>query len=108
MLKETRNTFISTVLLWSLVTQPALAQTLFATIGDYGNGSTDEGNVAGLVYSWNPEFIITPGDNRHNTIDFDETVGQFYCDALTDAGNSSFCSGGNSPPNTLYTNEVKI
>jgi PKD repeat protein len=102
MLKETRNTIITTALLWSLVASPALAQTLFATIGDYGDGSTDEGNVAGLVYSWNPDFIITLGDNRYGSNIFDESVGQFYCDSLTDAGNGSFCSGGNSPSNAFF------
>ena len=102
MLKKARNTFVTTVLLWSLVAPPAIAQSLFATIGDYGNGSTDEGNVAGLVSGWTPDFIITLGDNRYSSIDFDEAVGQFYCNFMTDAGSGSFCSGGNSPSNTFF------
>lgn len=53
----------------------------FAVIGDYGDGSGDERNVANLVKSWSPEFIITVGDNNYpdgasSTID--DNIGQFY------------------------------
>ena len=85
-----------------LVPQPAVAQSLFATIGDYGDGSANEGFVSSLVYGWNPDFIITMGDNRYRATDFDETVGQFYCDSLTDAGSGAFCPGGNSVSNAFF------
>jgi hypothetical protein len=50
-------------------------------IGDYGSGNRTEGRVADLVKSWQPDFIITTGDNNYpsgsaNTID--ATIGQFY------------------------------
>ena len=53
----------------------------FAVIGDYGKGSQAEADVAALVKSWNPEFIITTGDNNYpdgeaDTID--EHIGQFF------------------------------
>lgn len=53
----------------------------FAVIGDYGTGGGPEAEVSELVKSWNPEFIITTGDNNypdgsHETID--NHVGQFY------------------------------
>lgn len=53
----------------------------FAVIGDYGNGSQNEADVAALIRSWNPDFIITTGDNNYpdgaaSTID--ENIGQFY------------------------------
>ena len=53
----------------------------FAVIGDYGNGSQAEADVAALVKSWNPELIITTGDNNYpdgaaDTID--ENIGQFF------------------------------
>jgi hypothetical protein len=53
----------------------------FAVIGDYGSGNQNEANVAGLVNSWSPEFVITVGDNNYpsgqpETID--ANVGQFY------------------------------
>ncbi len=53
----------------------------FAVIGDYGNGSQAEADVAALVKSWNPELIITTGDNNYpdgasETID--HNIGQFF------------------------------
>ena len=102
MFKITRNTFITITLFWFIATPPAIAQALFATIGDYGDGSANEGNVAGLVYSWAPDFIITMGDNRYGSRDLDETVGKLYCDSLTDAGSGIYCSGSNSLVNTFF------
>ncbi|BDG05132.1 metallophosphoesterase [Anaeromyxobacter oryzae] len=37
----------------------------FAVIGDYGNGSVPEGDVAKLVEAWRPEFVVTTGDNNY-------------------------------------------
>jgi predicted phosphodiesterase len=53
----------------------------FGVIGDYGDGSEAEADVANLVKSWNPDFIITTGDNNYpdgaaSTID--AHIGQFY------------------------------
>lgn len=53
----------------------------FAVIGDFGNGSTNEARVAALVRSWNPDFVITTGDNNYpdgeaDTID--NHIGQYY------------------------------
>jgi tartrate-resistant acid phosphatase type 5 len=53
----------------------------FAVIGDYGTGNQAEHDVADLVKSWNPDFIITVGDNNYpegsaQSIDFN--IGQFY------------------------------
>ena len=53
----------------------------FAVIGDYGSGDQSEADVANLVKSWRPDFIITTGDNNypdgsHETID--ANIGQFY------------------------------
>jgi hypothetical protein len=54
---------------------------VFAVIGDYGSGDQKEGDVAALVESWKPEFILTVGDNNYplGAWDFmDKAVGQFY------------------------------
>ena len=52
----------------------------FAVIGDYGVDLNEhEVKVAALVRSWNPEFIITLGDNRYGAIDYDSAVGQHFC-----------------------------
>jgi hypothetical protein len=53
----------------------------FAVIGDYGQGDQHAADVAELVKSWQPDFIITTGDNNYpigsrDTID--QNVGQFY------------------------------
>ena len=37
----------------------------FAVIGDYGDAGQAELDVANLVKSWNPDFIITTGDNNY-------------------------------------------
>ena len=53
----------------------------FAVIGDYGMGNQAEADVAALVASWQPDFVITTGDNNYpsgasQTID--ANIGQFY------------------------------
>jgi len=53
----------------------------FAVIGDYGNGSQAEADVAALVKSWNPEIIITTGDNNYpdgTSETIDHNIGQFF------------------------------
>ncbi len=37
----------------------------FAVIGDYGKAGSPELAVSNLVKSWNPDFIITLGDNNY-------------------------------------------
>ena len=57
---------ILTILITSALTQFTLAQDLtFAVIGDFGMGNQVESDVADLVKSWNPDFIITVGDNNY-------------------------------------------
>lgn len=53
----------------------------FAAIGDYGKAGPNELDVSNLVKSWNPEFVITMGDNNYelghqDTIDMN--IGQYY------------------------------
>jgi hypothetical protein len=55
--------------------------TRFAVIGDYGLAGNPERDVANMVKSWEPEFIITTGDNNYpdgmpETVD--ENIGQYY------------------------------
>jgi hypothetical protein len=84
----------------------------FAVIGDYGSGNQDEGDVAALVKSWNPDLIITTGDNNYpdgaaGTID--GNIGQFYHEYIAPyqgiygeggLGNRFFPSLGNHDWNT--------
>ena len=61
---------------------PAEPRTLhFAVIGDYGSGSADEAAVASLVAGWNPEIVVTVGDNNYplgEASTIDDHIGQFY------------------------------
>lgn len=62
-------------------TATTASSVVFAAIGDYGSGNQDEGDVAKLIDSWQPDFIITLGDNNYpvgavNHID--TAVGQFF------------------------------
>ncbi|HEX8424698.1 metallophosphoesterase [Hymenobacter sp.] len=53
----------------------------FAAIGDYGYAGPAERDVAELVKSWDPEFIITLGDNNYDLGDsttIDQNIGQYY------------------------------
>lgn len=57
----------------------------FAVIGDYGLAGTAEADVAALVTGWEPDLIITLGDNNYpdgepETID--ENIGQYFHDYI--------------------------
>ena len=60
---------------------PSAPPVVFAAIGDYGSGNQNEADVAKLVLSWQPDFIITLGDNNYPSgaaDHMDEAVGQFF------------------------------
>ena len=53
----------------------------FAAIGDEGYAGPAERDVANLLKSWNPEFIITLGDNNYDLGDsttIDQNIGQYF------------------------------
>jgi hypothetical protein len=53
----------------------------FAVIGDYGWAGPEEEAVADLVKSWEPDFIVTTGDNNYPTgaaSSIDDNIGQYY------------------------------
>ncbi len=57
-----------------------------AVIGDFGSGSEAELSVANLIKSWNPDFILTLGDNNYpdgkaDTID--QNIGMFYSEYIS-------------------------
>ena len=57
------------------------SQVRFAVIGDYGLAGVYEDSVANLIKSWNPDFIITLGDNNYSIgadSTIDENIGQYY------------------------------
>ena len=76
---------VSSLLLLILCARPtdSHAQTdriVFAVISDYGLSGQPEADVANLVKSWNPEFIVTSGDNNQNSrvYEMDDNIGQYY------------------------------
>ena len=74
----------------------------FAVIGDYGKGNDNEALVASMVAGWNPDFVITTGDNNYpdgaaDTIDV--KIGQFYSDFI---GNYTGSYGSGSETNRFW------
>ncbi len=66
-------------------TPTSLPPTRIAVIGDYGLAGEPAAQVASLVKGWNPDVIITLGDNNYphgasSTID--QNVGQYYHDFI--------------------------
>ena len=57
----------------------------FAVIGDYGKDNAGELSVSNLVKSWNPDFIITLGDNNYpdgSASTIENTIGKYYGDYI--------------------------
>lgn len=53
----------------------------FAVIGDYGEAGEKLASVAELIKSWDPDLIITVGDNNYPDGEFstiDENIGQYF------------------------------
>lgn len=79
---------ISVILFAFMLCSPLYSQSplRFAVIGDYGkwmNGG--EALVSAMIHSWNPDLILTTGDNNYeegadSTID--SNIGQFYHDYI--------------------------
>jgi len=58
---------------------------VFAVIGDYGLASQPEEDVATLVKSWSPAFIVTTGDNNYPEGEralIDGNIGRYYSDFI--------------------------
>lgn len=55
--------------------------TRFAVVGDFGSAGQPEADVAALIKSWSPEFVITLGDNNYENgaaAAIDANIGQYY------------------------------
>lgn len=61
---------------------PAESDTIqFAVIGDYGKAGPNAEAVAEMVIGWEPDFIITTGDNNYDfgaAETIDQNIGQYY------------------------------
>jgi tartrate-resistant acid phosphatase type 5 len=64
------------------IPSPAPLQEIrFGVIGDFGEGNQAEQDVADLVKSWNPDFVITVGDNNYpigSAETIDQHIGKYY------------------------------
>lgn len=71
---------------------------VFAVIGDFGSDSEAEKSVADMVKGWNPDFIITTGDNNYDkgqTSTLNTNIGKYYGDYIYnwDAPEEFQCKG---------------
>ncbi len=71
----------------------------FAVIGDYGDGSSDEGAVATMIDGWGPDFIVTTGDNSYGSNPIDINIGQFYSSFI---GNYTGAYGAGATVNSFF------
>jgi tartrate-resistant acid phosphatase type 5 len=60
---------------------PTPVEVHFAVIGDYGTGDDAEARVASLVLGWNPDLVLTVGDNNYplgSAATIDDHIGRDY------------------------------
>ena len=58
---------------------------IFAIIGDFGSNDSNERFVSNMVKSWNPDFIVTVGDNSYDNDEGENlkfNVGDYYGDYI--------------------------
>lgn len=87
----------------TLESRQLLASTTFAVIGDFGNDSQPEADVAAMVKGWNPNSILTVGDNSYQTASpfslLDRNVGKYYHEYIY---NYPGIYGAGSPTRRFY------
>ncbi len=71
---------------------------MFAVIGDYGRMGENEESVANMIKAWDPDFILTTGDNNYQYGEYAtlyQNIGQYYCDYIYnfDAPEEYKCKG---------------
>ena len=66
--------------------QSSLTDTVrLAVIGDFGYAGQPEADVAALVHGWDPELVLTVGDNNYevgSAKTIDANIGQYYHDFI--------------------------
>ncbi len=69
-----------------LVQETCLGNVRFAVIGDFGSPGEPLADVATLVSSWEPDLVITVGDNNYpdgEAATIDANIGRFYADFIS-------------------------
>lgn len=83
-----------------------------AVIGDYGVGTKDAASVARMVNRFNPDLVVTTGDNRYKKPGYERVVGRYYKQEIVAAtGNHDYEMGigafdeffNQSPTTRTYT-----
>ena len=81
----------------------------FATIGDYGMANAGAAAVAAMINHWNPDLIVTVGDNYYDSADgagtekYDLSTGQYFCNFLKDITTTgSACPVGQASVNRFF------
>jgi tartrate-resistant acid phosphatase type 5 len=85
----------------------------FAVIGDFGWNNQNEQDVADLVKGWNPDFIITVGDNNYpngEASTIDDNIGKYYHEFIYPytGGYGAGAAGANKFFPTLGNHDVMI
>jgi tartrate-resistant acid phosphatase type 5 len=80
-----------------------------AVIGDFGSYDANEEAVAELVKGWQPDAVITVGDNIQTkavggtgTDRYDRAVGRYYCRFLHAVAPGEWCDGGKAEANRFW------
>jgi len=82
-LRRTLVLLIASGLIGLSASSPLRGETIrFAAIGDYGTNTAAEAQVADLVASWSPGFVITAGDNSYGSTPIDLNIGQYYSEFI--------------------------
>jgi hypothetical protein len=81
----------------------------FTTLGDYGVNNASAAAVASMVNGWNPDIIITLGDNYHlstggvGSETYDLSTGKHYCNFLKNIHTTgTFCPTGQASSNRFF------
>jgi len=64
----------------------------FAVIGDYGTGNSAAWEVAKMVHAWDPEYVVTTGDNWYHSPDWN-TLHNRLCSPWHEWMTEEQCSG---------------
>jgi len=83
-----KSKFLSTIILILGFSLSGISQERirFAVIGDFGWESKEAEDVANLVKSWKPDFVITTGDDNYDYGEdstIDRNIGQYYSEFIS-------------------------
>ena len=73
-----------------------LSTVTFGMVGDFGDNSSAEADVAALVAGFDADFVVTAGDNRYGSLSYQQAVGNHFGEFLPAA------SGGTSATNRFF------